>query len=274
MNPGRHSHHTHGRYLSVSYPATFSQELYSVVVLPILVLGIVFVVLHLFGSRQVSVSNITVGTILLGFLTSFVRLLVAFVFALVFSLPIALLITRSRLTERILLPVFDILQSVPVLAFFPIIILVFIRYRLLNEAAIFIIFLTMIWNIVFPLVGGLHTIPEDIKDMARVFKIKGRNYLSKILVPALVPYIVVGSLMAWAQAWNIIIVAEVLHTYVPGGGAGDDLFGIGSLLVGTSAGGQPQAFFYTICVLMAALIIINMLVWQRLLHYAERFKFD
>ena len=88
------------------------------------------------------------------------------------------------------------------------------------------------------------------------------------------PTLVMGSLLAWAQAWNMIIVAEVLHTYIPGGTASQDLFGLGSVLVNSSANGQVGKFFATLFLMVGIIAIINFFVWQKLLHYAERFKFD
>lgn len=242
--------------------------------MPFGLLLLIFLILHFFGGHPAQTSSVTFPLLLSAVAITFSRLFIAFIFAFLFSIPIAIAIAHNRMTERILLPLFDIIQSVPVLAFFPIIVIVFIQYGLLNEAAIFIIFLTMIWNIVFPLVGGLHTIPDDIKRMAKVFGIKGWNYLRKIIFPAMVPYLVVGSLLAWAQAWNIIIVAEVLHTYIPNGTQSQDLFGIGSMLVNASANSQTAIFFAALTTLVVAIIIINFFVWQRLLLYAERFKFD
>lgn len=205
---------------------------------------------------------------------TFVRLVVAYFFALFVSIPLALLITKSTFAEHLLLPVFDIIQSIPVLAFFPLIILFFIHYHFLNGAAIFIIFLSMLWNIVFSIVGGLKVIPNDIKWVAHVFNIRGFAFVREVLIPAVVPYIITGSLLAWAQGWNIIIVAEVLHTYIPGGSADQDLFGIGSVLVNAIARGEHSMFVAAIVVMVLGIAFLNLFVWQKLLHYAERFRFE
>src|SRR5581483_10111773 len=111
------------------------------------------------------------------------RLLIAYFFALALSIPLTLLVNRSSLMERIFLPVYDIAQSIPVLAFFPVVIVFFVRFGLLDGAAIFIIFLSMLWNIVFSLVGGMKVIPGDIKSAAHVFGIRGKDYLRRILIP-------------------------------------------------------------------------------------------
>jgi NitT/TauT family transport system permease protein len=94
------------------------------------------------------------------------------------------------------------------------------------------------------------------------------------VIPAVVPYLVTGSLLAWAQGWNIIIVAEVLHTYIPGGTAANDPFGIGSVLVSASANGENGLFIVALLAMVFVIAVINFLVWQKLLHYAERFKFE
>ena len=132
----------------------------------------------------------------------------------------------------------------------------------------------MLWNIVFSLVGGLNVIPADIKSAAHVFGIKGFSLIRKITLPAIVPYIITGSLLAWAQGWNIVIVAEVLHTYIPGGATSNDLFGIGSMLVNATAGGDNGVFVVAILSMILLIAFLNFFVWQKLLHYAERFKFE
>jgi NitT/TauT family transport system permease protein len=203
-----------------------------------------------------------------------VRLSIAYVLGLLLALPLALLVTYNTWAERIFLPLFDVVQSLPSLAFFPIIIVFFIHYGWFDAAAIFILFLSMLWNMVFSLVGGLHVIPADIKDAGHVFGLRGWRYMTKILLPASVPYLITGSLLAWAQGWNIVIVAEVLHTYLPGSTSAVDLFGIGSILVHTAASGQSGDFIRAIVVLVLAIAALNFLVWQKLLHYAERFKFE
>ena len=261
--------------MSISYPSSLKQRLYAFVIVPIILLSLVFIVISKFGLRgNIEPPQVTWGFLVSALLVTFTRLLIAYAFALVLAIPLALLINHSPKAERVLLPMFDIIQSVPVLAFFPVIILFFVHYNMYNGAAIFILLVTMMWSIVFSVVGGLRGIPSDIKAAAKVFGLRGWKYTDKILLPAVVPYIVTGSLLAWAGGWNIIIVAEVLHTYIPGADASADLFGIGSVLVTTASGGQQQNFFMTLIVLIIFVGILNFFVWQKLLKYAEKFKFE
>lgn len=245
------------------------------VIVPVLVVVGVFIVLRLLTAyNPITDSTINLSYLFSALAATFFRLFVAYVLALVLAIPLALLINYNAMAERILLPLFDIIQSVPVLAFFPVIILFCVRYNFLNGAAIFILFLSMLWNIVFSAVGGMRVIPSDIKSAAKIFHLKGWGYFREVLLPGIVPYLVTGSLLAWAQGWNIVIVAEVLHTYIPNGTQAQDLFGIGNILVASAAAGQHQVFFLAILFMVAAIGLLNFFVWQKLLRYAEKYKFE
>jgi NitT/TauT family transport system permease protein len=221
-----------------------------------------------------SIKSAPIGYLSLAFLSSFARLFISYIFSLVIGVALALFVLRSHVWERVLIPVYDVLESVPVLVFFPVIILFFIHYNLLNTAAIFILILTMIWSIVFAAIGGLHVIPEDVLYVPKVFGLTKFRSFRKVILPALFPSIVTGSLLAWAAGWNILIVAEVLHTYVPAGQNVGDVFGIGSVLVQASSSGNQSLFLWSIVVIVAAITLINVFVWQKLLRYASRFRFD
>lgn len=203
-----------------------------------------------------------------------VRLTVAYILALLVAVPLALLVTHNATMERLFLPFFDVLESVPALAFFPVLVVFFVNSNFLNGAAIFILFLGMVWNIVFSLIGGIKVIPNDIKSAAQVFGIRRFKYFRWVLLPAVTPYLVTGSILAWAQGWNILIVAEVLHTYIPGGTPAQDLLGLGTMLVQTSAAGQHAAFMYVLVVMTTIIALMNFFIWQKLLHYVEKFRFE
>jgi NitT/TauT family transport system permease protein len=266
--------------MRISYAQSLPQRLYTLVIIPLIAIVVTVVCIQTFASHAVPSEAIGVGHLFAALGATFARLAIAYCLALAVALPLALLVTHDTFAERIFLPLFDVMQSLPVLAFFPVIILFFVHYGFYSGAAIFVLFVTMLWSIVFSLVGGLHSIPQDIKDAGAIFGLRGSAYAEKILLPAAVPYLVTGSLLAWAGGWNIIIVAEVLHTYLPAGQAGlpatasSDLFGIGSILVNAAASGQQQTFVLAVIVLVAAIALLNFFVWQKLLKYAETFKFE
>ncbi len=255
-------------------PKTFFARVHSALI-PVVVTLLFLVALRAislfpFGSGASLSASYVAGA----FFATLTRLFVAYIFALCAAVPLVALSRRSPLTEKIFLPFFDVMQSIPVLAFFPLIAGVFLQFGLGNAAAIFVLFLAMLWNIVFSLVAGLKAIPRDISWAAKVFGVRGFAYMRRVLIPAVTPSLVTGSLLAWAQGWNIIIVAEVLHAYIPFGTGADDLYGIGSILVDSVAAGEINTFVTAVVFLVGAIALINFFVWQRLLNHAEKYRFE
>ncbi len=250
-------------------------HIYGNIFIPIGLVLLTLAVLWLLGELpQFEWDEKTLHTVTIAVFFTLMRLSVAYLCALAVSIPLALVASRDALAERIFIPLYDVMQSIPVLAFFPLIVLLFIKTGQLEGAVLTILFLSMVWNIVFTLISGLRAIPRDIRDVGRVFKAPPVTYVCTVLLPAALPSLVVGSLLAWAEGWNTIVVAEVLHTYIPNGSAAQDVLGVGDLLVHSSAAGDTGLFFYALAAIIIMVTVINFVVWQPLLTYAEQFKFD
>ncbi len=202
------------------------------------------------------------------------RIFIAYIFSFIFALGLSLLVTISSKTSRVLLPIYDVLESIPVLAFFPIIIIFFINHHFNEGAAIFVIFIAILWNLVFTMVGGLQLIPKDIIDTAKLNGIKGFKYLRHVLLPAITPEIITGSILAIAAAWDIVIVAEVLHTYIPNANSSIDLLGLGSVFVNASTESNSILFSSSLFFMILIITLTNIFIWQKLLRYSEKFRFE
>ncbi|MEK7075263.1 MAG: ABC transporter permease subunit [Patescibacteria group bacterium] len=111
---------------------------------------------------------------------TFLRLCAAYFVSLFLALLAVFVVTRHKKVENFLVPIFDILQSVPVLAFFPLIIVVFAQLHLAELAAQLVLVIAMFWSILFGALGGLHLIPEEIFDAARVYNAKGIQMFLKL----------------------------------------------------------------------------------------------
>lgn len=268
----RHYHHSYHFY----YNTSLKRHLTSTLLVLLFLFFLFFFVFRFLTPTKplINLDQLSSADLLAATFATFFRLTVAYFFALVAAVPLALLITATPRLEKIFLPFFDILQSIPVLAFFPLIVLVCIKINFVDGAAISIIFLAMLWNLVFSMIGGLKTIPEDVESAAKVYKSTGLQKLRYITLPAIFPYIITGSLLAWAQGWNVIIVAEVLHNYIQNSTSSNDLFGLGSLLVNASLQGKDSVFLASICIMIILITLLNFFVWQKLLHFVERYKFD
>ena len=262
--------HHHHSYLS--YPRAVHEKLYIIVLRPLLV--VVAVALALLAIPHSQAGEISATTIVLATAATVARLAAAYVLAVIAAVPLSLLVTRSPAIEAFLLPLFDVIESVPILALFPVLIILFVQGGFYNGAAVAILFLTMVWSLVFTMVGGIKIIPTDILFAAKVFGIRGLSLVRKVILPSIVPQFVTGSILAVAQGWNIIIVAEVLHSYIPGGTSAQDVFGIGALLVDASSRGAGMQFLECVIAMVIVIALFNFFVWQRLLNYSQRFRFD
>ena len=167
----------HARY---AYPLSRFQIGYSNILPIVLVCAIFFILAKFTDIPFHSDLPISITTLMEALVATFIRLLVAYVFALVTGIVLAFIVHANKTAEAILFPFFDIIQSIPVLAFFPIVVAFFIKLGMYNAAAVFIIFLSMLWNIVFSLVGGLKVIPEDVLSVARVFNVSSWRYHTSV----------------------------------------------------------------------------------------------
>ena len=265
-------YHNHYRF---SYNTSLKRHFSSVILVILFLIFIFLSIFHFLAPQQsFNLNEISYADIFYASLGTLFRLSAAYAISLFVAIPLALFITSSPKVEKIFLPISDVIQSVPILAFFPMIVLVFVRFKFFDGAAIFILFMSMLWNIVFTIIGGLKTIPEDVNYATKIFKAKGFKKLWFVILPSVFPSIITGSFLAWGQGWNISIVAEALHNYIPNGKVSDDLYGLGSLLVNSFSQGKTVVFFASLVTMIIIISLLNFFVWQKLLHLSERFKFD
>jgi len=264
----------HMHHHAVMYPVSLPARIWGLIVGPLLLVAFVGAVVFVYPGVTFTGAPAAIPSIVEAALATCARLFIAYAIAVLIGVPLSIAVTRSPELEAVFLPLFDVLESVPILALFPVFIMLFISGGWLNSAAVVILALTMLWNIVFTVVGGIKLIPRDILYAARIFGLRGASLYTRIIIPAIVPQFITGSILAVAQGWNIVIVAEVLHTYIPGGTSAQDLFGVGALLVQASAEGQTKIFLLCVLVMVVFIAFFNFFVWQRLLHYAQRFRFD
>ena len=272
----RSVHHKHGHHhtMVMSYPVAFHEKLYSLVLRPLLIIALAAFAITFYPIVHPSGEIVSLQTLLLAALITCARLTIAYVLAVLVAIPLSLFVTSSPRIESIFLPIFDVLESVPILVLFPIFIMLFVRTGYLNGAAISILFITMLWSMVFTIVGGIKIIPKEIIYAGRMFGLSGWSLIRHVILPGAVPQFVTGSILSLAAGWNIIIVAEVLHTYIPGGSSAQDLFGIGSILVNASANAQNGVFLEAVIIMIVIIALFNFFVWQKLLRFAQRFRFD
>lgn len=206
-------------------------------------------------------SNLNAFELLGGFTASLVRTSIAYLIALAIALLIALLITTNQTVENIFLPIFDVLQSFPSFALFPVLV---VALRNSPETVIItVLTITMIWPILFTIIGGVKNRREDLEEAAVVFGATGIKRLFYYTFPGLMPSIITGSIVGWGEGWEFIIGAELLvKTNV----------GIGTYLGSLGETGQNLLLAFGIFILMLLLFAINKSLWLPLLHRATRYE--
>jgi NitT/TauT family transport system permease protein len=124
----------------------------------------------------------------------------------------------------------------------------------------------------FNLIAGVKSIPKDLENAATAFEIKGKLYWKKVLIPAMFPSFVTGSITAWGGGWNTLIVAE----YIVYKGQEYHLFGIGYLLYkATFKTPDSSMVILSVLGMSVTIIFLNRLIWQPLYRKAlAKYKFD
>ena len=140
-------------------------------------------------------------------LTSLKRVAVGFGFAAVVGIALGVLVGSSRLAHRGLDPIFQVLRTVPPLAWLPISLA---ALREANPSALFVIFITAIWPIIINTAVGVRNIPQDYVNVGRVLRLSPMDYFFTILLPAATPYIFTGLRIGVGMSWLAIVASEML----------------------------------------------------------------
>jgi nitrate/nitrite transport system permease protein len=140
-------------------------------------------------------------------LSSLGRVGLGFSLAAIVGIALGIFIGANKLLYNAVDPIFQVLRTVPPLAWLPISLAAF---QQANPSAIFVIFITSIWPILINTTVGVQQIPQDYINVARVLKLKGPKYFLKIVFPATVPYIFTGLRIGIGLSWLAIVAAEML----------------------------------------------------------------
>ncbi|RAU19000.1 nitrate ABC transporter, permease protein [Nitrincola tibetensis] len=140
-------------------------------------------------------------------LASLERVAYGYSLAVIAGISLGVLVGQSTWAMRGLDPIFQILRTVPPLAWLPISLAAF---QDSNPSAIFVIFITAIWPIIINTSVGVRNIPEDYRNVAKVLSLNGYEYFTKVMLPAAAPYIFTGLRIGIGLSWLAIVAAEML----------------------------------------------------------------
>jgi len=203
---------------------------------------------------------------------SFLRMSAAYLLSLAFALSYGYYAAAHRTGERVMIPILDILQSVPILGFFPIVVLVLYNLQPSgfgpNLASVILIFTSMSWNMVFGVYESLKTVPSDLRETADTFGLRGWLRFRRLLFPATVNRLVYNSVLSWTGGWFFLVEAEIFTTN------GKALPGIGSFLSFAASDHNGAQFVAGLIVLVIVIAVLDFALWRPLGHWAERFRYD
>jgi NitT/TauT family transport system permease protein len=208
-------------------------------------------------------------------LRTVLRMGAALVFSLLFSLGYAALAAKNRMAEKILIPVLDILQSVPILGFLSITVTGFIALfpgRLLGVecAAIFAIFTSQAWNMTFSLYQSLRTVPGELIEAARMYHLSTWQRFWRLEVPHGIPTLVWNMMMSVSGGWFFVVASEAITV----SGQTIMLPGIGSYIATAIQQRDLAAIGYAVLVMLVVIILYDQLLFRPLLAWSQKFKDD
>lgn len=135
------------------------------------------------------------------------RVAIGFSLSAVFGISIGIVIGINKVIYEAVDPIFQVLRTIPPLAWLPIALAAFQQS---NPSAIFVIFITSIWPIIINTTAGVQQLPQDYRNVARVLQLSGFEYFLNIVFPATVPYIFTGLRIGIGLSWLAIVAAEML----------------------------------------------------------------
>lgn len=156
------------------------------------------------------------GSLLVDTTFSWIRMFIALGISIPLSLAIGIAAARSSMAERIILPIIDVLQTLPILAFFPIAVYVIVGflpgYIGINYAVIFLIIISMVWNIIFGVYESVKLIPENYIQMAKVYGIGRLARIKDIYIPASMAKVANQSILSWSIGLFYLVTSEIFST--------------------------------------------------------------
>jgi NitT/TauT family transport system permease protein len=203
------------------------------------------------------------------------RMVLALVASLVFSLGYAAAAAKSRRAEKLLIPVLDILQSVPILGFLSITVTGFIALfpgSLLGYecAAIFAIFTSQAWNMTFSLYQSFLGVPQDLREAARMYHLTSWQSFWRLEVPYAIPQLTWNMMMSVSGGWFFVVASEAISV------SGHDvkLPGIGSYIATAIDQRDLVAVAYAILAMLVLILIYDQLLFRPLLAWSQKFKIE
>lgn len=202
------------------------------------------------------------------------RMFAAYVLSILFTMFYGRLAAYNRRAERVLLPLLDVLQSVPILSFLPVVLIslsAVMPHRIAAEiASIVLIFTSQAWNMTFGWYQSLKTIPQELREATSIFRLNAWMQFKTLELPFAAIPLIWNSMMSWAGGWFFLMAAEIFTV----GQQSFRLPGLGAYLQTAALQGNMSAIGWGLATLVIVIVVMDQWVWRPVLAWADRFKIE
>jgi NitT/TauT family transport system permease protein len=202
------------------------------------------------------------------------RMAAAYVLSLVFSLIYGSFTASSKLAERFMLPILDVLQSIPILSFLPVVLLslsaLLPQAIAVELAAIMLIFTSQAWNMTLAWYQSLISIPKELHEASTAFGFNSYLRFKTLQLPFAAISLIWNSMMSWSGGWFFLMASEIFSV----GQLDFRLPGIGAYLHEAASKGDLGAIGWGVGVLILVIVTLDQLLWRPLLAWSDRFKLE
>ena len=248
----------------------------------LLVMGLI--TLLAWGSRQMAVPytpgqeiplSLDPSCLPLYALRTVLRMVAALIFSLIFTFTYATLAAKSRRAEELLVPILDILQSVPILGFLSITVTGFIAMFPgslfgVECASIFAIFTSQAWNMAFSFYQSLRTVPKELQEASVLFGLSSWQRFWKLETPFATPGLIWNTMMSVSGGWFFVVASEAITV----GKTAVTLPGIGSYVALAIRDKNLHAIGWALLTMLLVILLYDQLLFRPLVAWAEKFKFE
>ncbi len=203
------------------------------------------------------------------------RMLLAIVCSIIFTFIYAALAAKSRRAEMVLIPLLDILQSVPILGFLTFTVVFFMNLfpgRVLGAelACVFAIFTSQAWNMTFSMYQSLRNVPKDLEEASQSFHLSGWQRFWRLDVPFAMPGLIWNTMMSMSGGWFFVVASEAITV----GNTTVTLPGIGSYVALAISQRNLPAVGYAILTMLLVIIAYDQLLFRPVVAWADKFRFE
>ncbi len=204
---------------------------------------------------------------------SWARLLTALAISIAFGLLLGIYAGISSRAERLLVPLLDVFQTLPILAFFPFVIYVIVATVPsaigVDVAVIFLIITSMLWNIAFGAYEAIKALPNGVHELARLYDMDFVERMRRIYIPASMPKVIDQSMLSWAVGLFYLVTSEIFST---GSKVYEVRHGIGVALTALALAGNFTQYLLGIAIFIIFVVLTRFLLFQPARRHFNKFN--